>query len=257
VRPQRQPGFAAVNVAFPQGDVTAAQLEALADLALSYGDGSVRLSPEGHALLRWIPSSDVRALHARLVGAGLARTGAGTAADVVACPGAEVCRTAVTRTRDLARLIEARVREGAVPAALAEPLAVRISGCPNGCSRHHVAAIGLQGSARKLGNRAVPQYFVLLGGGPLDRGAAFGKLAGKVPARRVPEAVERLLALYHSERREGEDAAGFFARALDQAKAAIAPLEELGLEDARAEDFVEPGAADEFRPDVQAGECAA
>ncbi len=257
VHAQRQPGFATVTVAFPQGDVTAAQLEALADLALAYGDGSVRLAPEGHALLRWIPVTDVPALHEGLAAAGLARTGAGTAADVVSCPGAEVCRTAVTRTHGVARLVEARLREGAVPGALTEPFSVRVSGCPHGCSQHHVAAIGLQGSARKLGSRAVPQYFVLVGGGLYERGATFGKLAGKVPARRVPDAVERLLALYLAERRDGEDAAAFFGRALEKARAALAALEELGLEDARAEDFVEPGTTDEFRPDAQEGECAA
>ncbi len=257
VRPQRQEGFAVAIVSLPQGDVTAAQLEVLADLSLAYGDGTVRLAADGHALLRWIRTEDVPALHARLAAAGLARDGAGSAADVVACPGAEVCRTAVTRTRGVARLVEEAVRERLGPGALKEPFPVRISGCPNGCSQHHLAAIGLQGSARKLGSRAVPQYFVLVGGGIAEGGAAFGKLAGKVPVRRVPEAVERLVSLYRAERRGGEDAAAFFGRALDRAKAAIAPLEELRLEDARAEDFVEPGATESFRPDAQEGECAA
>jgi len=134
---------------------------------------------------------------------------------------------------------------------------VHVSGCPNGCSQHHLAAIGLQGSARKLGGRAIPQYFVLVGGGVDDLGASFGKLAGKVPARRVPEAVDRLVALYLSERREGENAGAFFRRAFDRAKEVLAPFEDLRLEDAQAEDFVEPGSTEDFRPDVQEGECAA
>jgi sulfite reductase (NADPH) hemoprotein beta-component len=132
-----------------------------------------------------------------------------------------------------------------------------VSGCPNGCSQHHLAAIGLQGSARKLGGRAVPQYFVLVGGGVGASGAEFGKLAGKVPARRIPEAVARLTALYLAERRPGEEAGPFFARALALAKAAIAPLEALGVEDARPDDFVEPGSVESFQPATQAGECAA
>jgi sulfite reductase beta subunit-like hemoprotein len=257
VSSQRQAGRSVVTVSLPQGDVTAAQLEVLAELALAYGDGAVRLSSHGHALLRWVHEAEVPALFERLAAAGLGRDGAGSAADVVACPGADVCRLAVTRTRGVARLVGDAVRGRLGEAALAAALPVHVSGCPNGCSQHHLAAIGLQGSARKLAGRAVPQYFVLLGGGVGEAGAAFGKLAGKVPARRAAEVVERLAALYLAERREGEAAGPFFERALDRAKAVVAPFEQLRVEDARAEDFVEPGATEDFRPDVQAGECAA
>jgi sulfite reductase (NADPH) hemoprotein beta-component len=257
VGPQRQGGRAVVTVSLPQGDVTAAQLEVLADLALAYGDGAVRLSSRGHVLLRWVRDAEVPALFERLAAAGLGRDGAGSASDVVACPGADVCRLAVTRTRGVARLVADRVRAGLGEAGLGAALPVHVSGCPNGCSQHHLAAIGLQGSARTLGRRAVPQYFVLVGGGVDEEGATFARLVGKVPARRAAEAVERLTALYLAERREGEEAGAFFQRALERTKAALAPLEELRVEDAGAEDFVEPGASEDFRPDVQEGECAA
>ena len=69
--------------------------------------------------------------------------------------------------------------------------------------------------------------------------------------------MERLVALYRAERAEGEEAAAFFARSVDRARAVLAPLEELRLEDARAEDFREPGATEDFRPVTQEGECAA
>ncbi len=257
VQPQRQPGFSAVTVSLPQGDVRAAQLEALAELACAFGDGTVRFASRGHALLRWVPADHVPALFERLAAAGLGRDGAGSAADVVACPGADACRTAVTRTRDVARLVEARVRSRLGARATGTPLHVSVSGCPHGCAQHHLAAIGLQGSARKLGGRSVPQYFVLAGGGAGEGGARFGRLVAKVPARRIPEAVERLVALHLSEAARGEPAADFFARAHERAKAVLASLEELRVEDARAEDFVEPGATDEFAPASQEGECAA
>jgi sulfite reductase (NADPH) hemoprotein beta-component len=256
VRPQRQAGYSVVAVALPQGDVSAAQLEATAALALAYGDGAVRFTRGGQILLRWVRTEDVAALHLRLSAAGLARDGAGSAADVVACPGADACRLAVTRTRGVARLVEDEVRTLG-PAALAAALPVHLSGCPNGCSQHHVAAIGLQGSARRLGGHAVPQYHVLLGGGVGDGAAAFGRVAGKVPARRAPEAVRRLTELYLAERAEGEGAPAFFARAFERARAVVASLEDLRLEDARPEDFVEPGASEPFRPETQSGECAA
>ncbi|HEU4381992.1 MAG TPA: nitrite/sulfite reductase [Anaeromyxobacteraceae bacterium] len=257
VRPQRQEGFAVVTLAPPQGDLTAAQLEVLADVALAWGDGTVRLSGRGHVLLRWVRSDDLAAVAAAVSAAGLGRAGAGSAGDVVACPGAEVCRQAVTTTRPVARLVEQRVRASLGAAGLGAPVAVHVSGCPNGCGQHHLAAIGLQGSARRLGERTVPQYFVLLGGGADAGGTTFSKLAAKVPARRVPEAVERLTGLYLAERAEGEAAGPFFARVFDRAKALLADLEPLRLEDARAEDFIEPGSAKAFHPETSAGECAA
>ena len=44
----------------------------------------------------------------------------------------------------------------------------------------------------------------MVGGGAHDRGASVRRLAAKIPARRIPEAVERLIALYAREREAGE-----------------------------------------------------
>ena len=187
---------------------------------------------------------------------GLGRDGAGSAADVVACPGSEVCRLAVTQTRAVARLVECRVRTDLGPIALQAKLPVHVSGCPNGCSQHHLAAIGLQGGVRKFGGRAVPQYSILVGGRLNGSEALFGVPVGKVPSRHVPEAVARLVALYLAERRPGELAGAYFARALDRARETLAPFEELRLEVATPDDLLEPGSAGEFLVDVKSGECA-
>jgi sulfite reductase (NADPH) hemoprotein beta-component len=257
VVPQRQPGYSVVTVALPQGDVTAAQLEVLADLTLAYGDGTLRLASAGRLHLRWIADADLEPLHRRLAAGGLARDGAGSAADLVACPGAEACRMAVTRTRAIARIAGDHVRARLGEAGLAAAIPVHVSGCPNGCSQHHLAAIGLQGSARKVAGRSAPQYLVLLGGGIRDGAARFGRPAARIPARRVPLALERLAALFVSGRAAGEDAGAFFAREHERARASLAPLEELRPEDARPDDFVEPGATEPFLPATQEGECAA
>jgi sulfite reductase (NADPH) hemoprotein beta-component len=258
LRPQRQPGRVAVEVALPLGDVTSAQLAVLADLAGAYGDGSVRLTRGQDAVLRWVRREEVPALHARLAAAGLANDGAGTAADVASCPGAESCKLAVTQSRGLGRLLEAHLRARPDLAAAAPGLELKVSGCPNGCGQHHVATIGFQGSARKVAGRVVPQYFVLVGGGLGPEGARFGRLAGKVPARRVPEALERLVGLYRAEREEGEDAPAFFAR-LDpaRARAALGDLPDLAAEALGPDDVVDLGESAEFRPETGEGECAA
>ncbi len=198
------------------------------------------------------------ALHAGLAAAGLGRSGAGTAARVTSCPGAESCKLAVTQSRGLGRLLEAHVRAHPELADAAPGLDLKVSGCPNGCGQHHVAAIGFQGSARKVNGQAVPQYFVLLGGRLGADGARFGRLAAKIPARRVPAALERLVALYHAERAQGEDAPAFFAR-IDpaRARAALADLAQLDAEALSPEDLVDLGESTAFRPETGEGECAA
>jgi sulfite reductase beta subunit-like hemoprotein len=256
VRAQRQDGFHTVTVAAPQGDLTAAQLDVLADLALAHGDGTARLAPDGQVHLRWVRTADVLPLLERLAAAGLARR-AGSPDDLVSCPGAEVCRMAITHSRGVARLVEDHLRAALPTSALDAPFPVHVSGCPNGCSRHHLAAVGLQGSARRAGDAAAPWYVVLVGGGVGPEGARFARPAAKVPARRAPEALERLVRLWREEAAPGEAAGDFLARAFDRVQAVLAPLEGFAGGAPAAEDLVDPGTDVPFRADVQAGECAA
>ena len=98
----------------------------------------------------------------------------------------------------------------------------------------------------------------MLGGGVGDEGARFGRLAAKIPARRVPEAVERLLALYAREREPGEPAPAFFARVdLALVKPLLADLESLDASDAAPEDFVDLGDSAAFKVETLQGECSA
>lgn len=88
--------------------------------------------------------------------------------------------------------------------------------------------------------------------------ATFGRLAAKVPARRIPQAVERLVALYTTERVEGETALALFRRVdLSRVKALLADLEALTAEDALPADFVDLGEEMEFKVETQEGDCMA
>jgi sulfite reductase (NADPH) hemoprotein beta-component len=121
-----------------------------------------------------------------------------------------------------------------------------------------VAGLGFQGSVRRLGARVVPQYFVMVGGAVDDQGASFGRIAAKVPARRMPEVLERLIGVYRAERRADESATSFFKRVeLARVKEAIADLERLTPEDAVPADFVDLGEITEFKVEAMDGECSA
>ena len=258
VRSQKQPGHSVVTVNLPLGDVSGAHLRALALLAESYGDGTLRTTHGQDFVLRWVRDEDVPALYAALVAIDLAHSDPDTIVDVTSCPGAESCKLAVTQSRGVAHLVNEHF---AVHAALLDqigPLDVRVSGCPNGCGLHHVSGIGLQGGLRKVDGKPAPQYFVYLGGDPRAQAARFGRLAVKIPARRVAQALERLVRLYVAERQPGEDAAQYFGRvSLPAVKALLADLEVLTPENTTPQDFYDLGENHTFNPETTEGECSA
>ncbi len=257
VRPQRQKGFVQVVVTVPLGDLTSEQMRILGELSEAYADGSSRVTVDQDVVFRWVPIDQVKELYRRLSAASLGLAEAGTVADVTSCPGAESCKLAVTQSRGLGRLLEDHLRARPDLIAAADGAHIKISGCPNGCGQHHIATIGFQGSVRKLNGRAVPQYFVMVGGGTTAAGASFGRTVAKIPARRIPDALERLIALYQQQKHAGESAVAFFQR-LESKKAteALDDLTRFTEEDAVPLDFIDLAETTEFKPEVMEGECA-
>ncbi len=254
---QKQPGYAIATVTVPLGDLTGAQMRVIGDLALAYGDGGVRVTAEQDLLFRWVPVTEISGLYRRLAAIGLGLPDAGTIADVTSCPGAESCRLAVTQSRGLGKFLGDHLRARPDLVAAAPDLQIKVSGCPNGCGRHHIAGIGFQGSSRRMGNSVIPQYLVLVGGGVDGHGAQFGKVAARIPARRTREALERLLELYQAERAGQETATEFFRRLESgRARAVLVDLEQMSPEDALPSDFVDLGEDAAYRMETKEGECA-
>ena len=257
VRAQKQDGYSAATVTVPLGDLSAAQFRVLGELAASLGDGTVRVTAVQNVVFRWIKTGELPVLHRLLAAAGLALPDADSIADVTSCPGAESCKLAVTQSRGLGQAVEQHLRANPQLIEMARALDVKVSGCPNGCGQHHVATIGFQGSLRKVDGKAVPQYFVQVGGGIDEHGTTFGRLAAKVPARRAPMALERLVRLYDTEKRDGESPVSFFRRLeVPRVKALLSDLETLTIETSRPEDFIDLAETSVFRPETTDGECA-
>jgi sulfite reductase (NADPH) hemoprotein beta-component len=258
VHKQKQSGYFLVTATIVLGDFTSQQMRILGDLATSFGDGALRVTAEQDLVFRWVPADAVPELYRQLAAAGMGLPDAGTIADVTSCPGAESCKLAVTQSRGLGKFLGDLLRDRPDLVAAAPDLQIKISGCPNGCGRHHIAGLGFQGSVRKLAGRAVPQYFVMVGGGADGDGVRFARLAAKIPARRMTEALERLIALYGEERMPGESATSFFMRVdVERVKQTLADLEKMTIAETIPEDFVDLAETSDFKPEVQEGECSA
>ena len=97
----------------------------------------------------------------------------------------------------------------------------------------------------------------MLGGGVDENGAQFGRISAKVPARRMPQVVDRLLGLYRDEKQADEAPEAFFRRVeAAKVKTLLADLEAMTPADALPTDFIDLAEDREFVPEIMDGECA-
>lgn len=199
---QKQPGYASISVALPGGDVTSEQLNGLALVARQFAWGEAFTTITQNLVLRWVSEGSLRDLYLALREIGLGEAGADRLWNVVGCPGAETCNTAIVTSHRLALELGSRLRER--PDLYMAPdlhgIDIKVSGCPNSCSQHHVAAIGFYGGARRINGQLAPHYMLLLGGRILPGRAVMGTPVVSIPAKRIPEAVERIITLYRTGR---------------------------------------------------------
>ena len=114
----------------------------------------------------------------------------------------------------LNKAVKERVESMDITDSLTKKIHIKMSGCPNGCSQHHIANIGFYGASLKVGERQIPAYIPHIGGNYEGGEVIFGtRLKSRLPAKRVPEAVERWIKLYESDRDEGEEFNAFAERA--------------------------------------------
>ena len=210
---QKQRGYKAVNVKLYQGDIQAEQFHRLADISRTYAGGRARITHQQNLTFRWVPDAALRSLWNELNGIGFGSSGVHEISDVVSCPGTDSCKLGITSSMGLGRALMDRIDRMSIDDPLTRRMHVKMSGCPNGCGQHHVADIGFHGAASKAPGGQVPAYELFLGGSYEEGDTRIGlRTKTKVPAKRVPDAFEKVLHFYWSQRHEGEEFKDFAAR---------------------------------------------
>jgi sulfite reductase (ferredoxin) len=211
---QRQPGFAAVPLRLPLGQVSRQTLEALGGLAERFSEEKMlRVTQDQNLLLRFVREPELSALHAELERVLGPDAGRPTALQAfTTCTGAATCRLGLCLSRNAARACaDALAGSGLSPATLLTA-DIRMNGCPNACGQHPVGAIGLFGAALRKGDRLVPAYRVLLGARRSEGRARLGESVGTIPARALPAFLVDLLREFEAARRPGEALTELFDR---------------------------------------------
>jgi sulfite reductase beta subunit-like hemoprotein len=231
VTAQRQEGFSAVQVHVYRGDLSPEQLRGLADIMRDYAGGYARTTVHQNLLLRWVRDESVYEVWQALEALGLGAAGADQIEDVVSCPGTDSCKLGITSSMGLNAAVRERIEEMQVTDPLTRRVHIKMSGCPNGCSQHHIANIGFYGASIKVGEHTIPAYVAHIGGNYEGGEVVYGtRLKVRLAAKRVPDAVERWLRMYEAERADGEEFNAFAERVgakrfEDEARELALPIE--------------------------------
>ncbi len=202
--PHKQPGYAIVNLSLKPhggvpGDATAAQMEAIADLADIYSFGEIRVTHEQNLTLAHVRQDDLYPLWQALQPLGLATPNIGLLTDIIACPGLDYCSLANARSIPIAQEISQRFDDIDRLHDIGE-LKIKISGCINACGHHHVGHIGILGVDKKG-----QEFYQITLGGDATETAAIGNIVGPAFSEKtVVGAVERLVDTYLDLRHGGE-----------------------------------------------------
>ena len=189
-------GYAAVTLSLkpvgkPPGDASAAQLDAVADLADRYSFGEIRVSHEQNLILADVKQSDLFAVWEAAKKIGFATPNIGLVSDIICCPGGDFCSLANAKSIPVSEAISQRVEDLDYQFDLG-PIDLNISGCINACGHHHVGHIGILGV-----DKAGAEFYQVTLGGAQGWNAALGKVIGPSFGQdEMPDVIEKILDVY-------------------------------------------------------------
>ncbi len=202
--PHRQAGYAIANLSLKPvgrtpGDMSAKQMDAVAELADRYSFGEIRVSHRQNLVLAHVKRADLFALWEQLAELGLATPNIGLTSDIICCPGLDYCGLATARSIPVAQQISERFKDIDRLHQIGD-VEIKISGCINACGHHHVGHIGILGL-----DKAGEEFYQVTLGGSASEDAAVGKVVGPGFSNdEIVDAVETILDTYVDIREEGE-----------------------------------------------------
>jgi sulfite reductase (NADPH) hemoprotein beta-component len=203
-RAHHQPGYRSVTVCLKSparapGDITADQLEHLADLSDRFSFSEARTTHHQNIVLADVRNEDLFELWRELQGADLAAANAQHLTDMICCPGGDFCNLANAKSIPVAQAIQTRFDDLDYVHDLG-PIELNISGCMNACGHHHIGHIGILGVDKKG-----KEFFQISLGGRQAFPARIGTILGpSFNAEDIPVVIERIIDTYVKHREEDE-----------------------------------------------------
>jgi len=202
---QKQSGYSSAFITLEAGDITARQLNALADIIHDFsGEGKGRFGFVQNVTLRYVHDNDLPRLYSNLLKAGLAKSGALTMTAPIGCSGTTSCNLALTNSHRLAKEIQRKLLELKFDEDddLSDS-SIKISGCPNSCGQHGIATIGFFGGGGRVGKDMYANYQMSLGGRS-DGDTMLGQTCLRVPAKRVISVILKIIELFKQNKKSDD-----------------------------------------------------
>ena len=254
--PQKQEGFVAIGIKVLLGDFYTDKARLLANLVDVYAAGEIRLTLRQNIVIPFVKEALLPFFYTELKKLEFVEAGYNKAVDITACPGTDTCNLGIASSTGIAKELE-RVIATEYPQYLKnEDLVIKISGCMNACGQHNMANIGFQGMTVRTPEKLVaPALQVLLGGGNLGNGnGAFADKVVKVPSRRGPEALRRILNDFEA-KADGKEFVEYYKEKGEKYfYDLLNDLQEVS--NLSQEDFIDWGEEEKYVKQIGIGECA-
>ncbi|SFZ90954.1 sulfite reductase (ferredoxin) [Flaviramulus basaltis] len=254
--PQKQAGYFGIGIKVLLGDFYTDKARLLADLVEKYAAGEIRLSLRQNIVIPFVKEDLIPFFYKELEKLGFVEAGYNKAVDITACPGTDTCNLGIASSTGIADELE-RVLKAEYPQYLKNnDLVIKISGCMNACGQHNMANIGFQGMSVRTPDKLVaPALQVLLGGGNLgDGNGLFADKVVKVPSRRGPEALRRILNDFEANA-SGKQFVEYYKEKGDRYFYDL--LNDLqDVTNLTQEDFIDWGEEEKYVKEIGIGECA-
>ncbi|HMW88299.1 MAG TPA: ferredoxin--nitrite reductase, partial [Nitrospira sp.] len=160
------PGFFMLRVRMPGGQTTSVQLQALADIALAYGNGVMDVTTRQQVQLRHLTIAHVPAVFAKLDEVGLTsmQTGMDSVRNVMTCPVAGLNPNELLDGTEIVRAINHEVLGNPAYTNLPRKCNIAVTGCTDNCLHTETQDIALVPAYHDLGHDKCFGYNVLVGG---------------------------------------------------------------------------------------------
>ena len=161
VQPQKQKGFSYVNIPIVSGILSSEKMLKIAQIAKKHGNGDLRLTAFQNIILANIPDQAVNQALQEIEGIGYTATDNYLKWSTIACAGNFCGKTLDHPKKRAAEALDYLEKRFGDKLASVK-VCVGFSGCPNGCARHLIADVGLQGSAAAFEGKSVPAYNIYI-----------------------------------------------------------------------------------------------
>lgn len=216
--PQKQEGLNYVGIILPVGKLELDQMDALADIADTFGNGDIRLTVWQNLLISNIPTDQIEATKRAIEAVGLHWEQNNIRAGLIACTGNQGCKFSPSDTKGHAMMIADHIESHI---ELDSPINIHVTGCHHSCAQHYIGDIGFMGASVNVDDDMVEGYHMYVGGGYGESQGIARDLFQSVIATDAPMIVEQLVTAYMQNRTNQDESFAAFCNRheIDELKA--------------------------------------